>query len=58
MDYCSFSIKRNLSVKEEISKGKTNIINEFKKPKVKNLEIFNDIELVEVEKKMTDLVKF
>ena len=46
-------LKGDLSVKEEISKGKTNIINEFKNTKKykKILEIFNDIELVEVEKK-------
>ena len=46
-------LKGDLSVKEEISKGKMNIINEFKNTKKykKILEIFNDIELVEVEKK-------
>ena len=52
-------LKGDLSVKEEISKGKMNIINEFKNTKKykKILEIFNDIELVEVEKKMTDFSK-
>ncbi len=46
-------LKGDLSVKEEISKGKMNIINEFKNTKKykKILEKFNDIELVEVEKK-------
>ena len=46
-------LKGDLSVKEENSKGKMNIINEFKNTKKykKILEIFNDIELVEVEKK-------
>ena len=46
-------LKGDLSVKEEISKGKMNIINEFKNTKKykKILEKFNDIELVEVKKK-------
>ena len=45
--------KGNLSVKEEISEDKLKTINQFKKTEKykKILEIFNDIELVEVKKK-------